>query len=312
MPAADMPDLARVLAFYEVARSGSVRIAAARLGRSQPAVSHRLRLLARELGFEPFELVGRRLVLTPAGRELFGRVERIVALARELTADRARTASGELRGRVRIGTLPTVAAHLLPEPFAALLRRHRTLGVTASLALSDVLGDQLRSGALDVALFVGAKHTEGFSLELLGRDRLVVVTTPPRARRSRAAPPTTRELREQRYLGWGGVGDETFDAAHAWATANGCIRETTPFIPSIATLREMVARGAGWTLLPRYTVADDVGAGRLVAHAPAGLAHSMQFLLARRAGQPDSPALDAVLGMLRDATSSLRAVKARR
>lgn len=310
MEHADLPDLARILAFYEVARSGSVGGAAARLGRSQPAVSHRLRLLARELGFEPFELVGRRLVLTPAGHDLFGRVERIVALARELTPDRARSASGDLRGRVRIGTLPTVAADLLPRPFASLLGRHRTLGVTASLALADVLAGQLRSGALDVALFVGARHTEGFALELLGRDRLVVVTKASRARRT----PTTRELREQRYLGWGGTGDETFDAAHAWATANRCILDTTPFVPSIATLRRMVALGAGWTLLPHYTVAEDVTAGRLVAHAPVGLTHSIQFLLARRVGQPNSPALAAVLAMLRDATSSLRrkrAVKAR-
>jgi DNA-binding transcriptional LysR family regulator len=299
----DLPDLGRVLAFYEVARTGSVGAAALRLGRSQPAISHRLRGLARELGVEPFELVGRRLVLTPAGRELFGRVEHIVALARDLAPDRAGVR--ELRGRVRVGTLPTVAAHLLPRPFSALLARHPTLGVTAALALSDVLSERLRSGDLDVALFVGAKHTAGFALELVGRDRLVLVTAPSRGRRRTPAKLSAADLRGRRYLGWGGVGDETFDAAHAWATANGCIDETTPFVPNIAMLREMVALDAGWTLLPRYTVADEVAAGRIVAHEPAGLTHSMEFLVARRRGQPDNPALGAVLAMLREATATL-------
>ena len=62
--------LARFESFYEVARLGSVGSAARALGRSQPAISHRLRALQDELGVELFEKVGRTLQLTEAGQRL--------------------------------------------------------------------------------------------------------------------------------------------------------------------------------------------------------------------------------------------------
>jgi len=252
---------------------------------------------------EPFERVGRRLVLTPAGRELFGRFERVVALARELFPEAPGSESGELCGRVRYGTLPAVSAHLVAQPLARLLANKPGLGITVTLGLADVLAAQLRSGALDVVLFVGARHTEGLALELLGEDRLVAAMAPRLAPRTRGVIRAT-ELRSRRYLAWGGLGDETFDAAHAYATSGRFVGETTPFVPNIETLRELATSGAGWTLLPSYTVARDVRERRLVALRPVGLAHRIPFFLGSRQAQPPSPALGAVSTMLREATAS--------
>ena len=66
----DPIDLVLLQTFHEVARLGSVTGAAKQLGRSQPAVSHRLRALEAELGVPLFEKVGRRLKLTDYGRRL--------------------------------------------------------------------------------------------------------------------------------------------------------------------------------------------------------------------------------------------------
>jgi DNA-binding transcriptional LysR family regulator len=81
--------------------------------------------------------------------------------------------------------------------------------------------------------------------------------------------------------------------------------DTTPFIPNSETLRELVACGAGWTLLPSYTVRRAVSTRRIVALKPAGLDHRIPFLLARRPGQPGSRALRAVTDMLRAATANM-------
>jgi DNA-binding transcriptional LysR family regulator len=182
-----------------------VRDAAKRLARSQPAISHRLRLLSEELGIQPFERVGRRLVLTPTGRELFTRVERVVVLAREALGGQSLEDDADERGRVHLGTLPAVSAHLVAEPLAKLLRAHPGLGVTATLALADVLASQLRAGALDVALFVGARHTESFQLDHLADDRFVAAVAPSLApvRRGVVKPSQLRALSSH---AWGGLG----------------------------------------------------------------------------------------------------------
>ncbi len=63
--------LPQLAAFEAVARLGSCSRAAAELHLSQPAISGLLRKLADSLGVSLFQQVGRRLVLTSAGEELF-------------------------------------------------------------------------------------------------------------------------------------------------------------------------------------------------------------------------------------------------
>src|SRR5262245_38553035 len=118
-PPLDAFSPARFQTFYEVARLGSVARAAASLGRSQPAISHRLRALQDELGVELFEKVGRTLRLTEAGRRLRDVCADFVSWSRVLHAAVADDATPT--GRVTIGTLPTVASNLLVEPIANLL-----------------------------------------------------------------------------------------------------------------------------------------------------------------------------------------------
>ena len=63
-------DLRRLRTFVTVAEQGSVSKAALRLHISQPGLSRQLQELQHELGIRLFDRVGRRLVLTPEGRQL--------------------------------------------------------------------------------------------------------------------------------------------------------------------------------------------------------------------------------------------------
>ena len=63
-------DLRRLRTFVTVAEQGSVSKAALSLHISQPGLSRQLQELQHELGIRLFDRVGRRLVLTPEGRQL--------------------------------------------------------------------------------------------------------------------------------------------------------------------------------------------------------------------------------------------------
>ena len=67
-------DLKRLRTFVAVAEHGTVSKAAAVLNITQPALSRQIGSLEHEFGFALFERSGRRLLLTPRGEQLLGRL----------------------------------------------------------------------------------------------------------------------------------------------------------------------------------------------------------------------------------------------
>ena len=90
---------------------------------SQPSVSVRIRQLERELGVKLFEQLGKRVVLTEAGRMLEPYARRVVA-----AMDDARNAIDEFqgleRGSMRIGASTTPGMYLIPKTIAHFKRRY--------------------------------------------------------------------------------------------------------------------------------------------------------------------------------------------
>jgi DNA-binding transcriptional LysR family regulator len=87
----DTLDLKRLRAFQLVATNGSLRVAAVRLKQSIPAISGKIRKLEQELGFDLFERLPNRLVLTLAGERFLREVDGIF--------ERAEQALGTLQER---------------------------------------------------------------------------------------------------------------------------------------------------------------------------------------------------------------------
>lgn len=99
----DSFDLKRLQAFQLVARHGNLRLAAARLNQTIPAVSSRLKRLEHELGVKLFERLPNRLVLTEVGRHFLGEVEAVLQRAERALASLT-GASASPGGRLTIST----------------------------------------------------------------------------------------------------------------------------------------------------------------------------------------------------------------
>lgn len=296
-------DLDKLQAFYAVTQLGGVGPAARALGRSQPAISHRLRALADGLGVPLFEKVGRQLRPTPAGAALAERCAALFSLARDLPA--AIRVDDAIRGRVSIGTYATIASHVLVPLLEPLLASHPDLSLRFVFELATPLLERLRRGDLDVVLIAaGLRATEGLEVHALASDRMVAVATPgflpPRA-------PRLAALRTTRYLAWHG-NDESYAKVQAWAEANALVGDTTLVVPHLESLRRLALRGVGWAVLPRYAAAEDLAAGRLVDLKPKGLDATLDFHLVTRAKAVPTAAVRAVRHVLERARpGSLRA-----
>ncbi|MBK1786973.1 LysR family transcriptional regulator [Prauserella cavernicola] len=133
--------------------AGSFTAAAAELLHAQSSLSRTVLDVERRLGVPLFERTTRRLVPTAEGREF-------VALARstlDTFAANLRHFTGFLdgeRGRVRVATLPSLAATLLPPVVSAYQRQRPEVELSIEDALSAEVLDRVRSGAVDFAVAV--------------------------------------------------------------------------------------------------------------------------------------------------------------
>jgi DNA-binding transcriptional LysR family regulator len=143
-------DLLRLRSFVESARLGSFAAAADALGYTAPAVSQHVAHLENELQCELLMRGARGVELTPPGRELLGRAERLLADVQVATLA-VREAAGHVRS-LRVGAFPSAAQRLVPEALARLRAQHTDLELSLMhFEPPDGLA-QLASGQVDVVL----------------------------------------------------------------------------------------------------------------------------------------------------------------
>lgn len=245
-------DLNLLHTFRAFVVAGSVDRAARALGRSQPAISTRLRHLERELGMKLFERVGRRLHLTAAGRELDRELALLfVGLVR--VVDLVRAAPGPRQ--YRIGALPTVGVYLVAPALAWVRGRHPHARFDVQMGpVPDQLHD-LAAGSIDAVAGVGRPPSTGAVVTTLGDARPVLV--------ARAADPLlrgsavpARALIDRDLLVFGRTGDDFFDFVADWIDRHALARRVVIEVAHIQMLKALVLSGAGVAILPSYTIVE--------------------------------------------------------
>ena len=147
-------------AFVAVAETGGFTAAGERLGRTQSAVSVRIRRLEEALGRRVFARTSRSLALTRDGELLLGYARRLLELHEETVR---RFAEPEVAGELRLGVAEYFVPEHLPEVLARFARVHPRVHIEVRVGLSLDLVPAVENGSLDLAI---AKREEG---ELRGR-----------------------------------------------------------------------------------------------------------------------------------------------
>lgn len=133
------------------ARAGTLTAAAQVLNVSQPAVSKTLAGLETRLGGRLFDRTGRRLALTPLGEALLPRAIALAQQSADLVAQARAWREGQA-GALTLGAGPAVAFQLLPAALAAYYRGGRKVRLRVVPGASEHLIEQVRRGALDLAV----------------------------------------------------------------------------------------------------------------------------------------------------------------
>ncbi len=166
-------DIDRARTFLAIVHTGSFLRAAERLHVTQTTVSARIRTLEDELGRRLFVRNRNGARLTAAGSE-FERFAQMFVQVWEGARQQLAVPSGR-DGVVSLGAELSLWSPLLVEWMAEMRRRQPRLAVRAHVGIPDRLIEDLRTGALDVALLYAPQLLPGFKVELLREEHLVLV-----------------------------------------------------------------------------------------------------------------------------------------
>jgi DNA-binding transcriptional LysR family regulator len=162
-----------------VAATGNFTRAAKQCLVVQSALSHQIAALERELGAKLFARTSRRVALTPAGEAFLPAARACLEAADRAAADAA-AATGEIRGRLTVGIIPTVTGIDLPSVLHDFLRAHPRVRIALRSAGSDDLAAGIRAGEVDVAVLGLPESVKprGVRYRVLNRDHHVAVLAP--------------------------------------------------------------------------------------------------------------------------------------
>jgi LysR family transcriptional regulator for metE and metH len=246
----------------QVARTESVTRAADLLNVTQSAVSHQLRELEDRLGTPLFVRSGRRMLLTPAGRLLVDAADDVldtIARAESQVEQIARHAAGELR----VCTHCYTGYSWLPAIVAGLRRRYPAfaLQIVPEYTVDPIAA--LLDARLDLALMNDESDDRRLRYRELFDDEHVAVV--PASHRWAARPFVTPDeiAAEPLYLFSRSI-ENSFVVRHI-LRPSGLAPAHVTYLQLPEGIIEMVKAGMGATVLPKWSIVNNLAAGGIAA-----------------------------------------------
>jgi DNA-binding transcriptional LysR family regulator len=308
-------ELRQVETFRAVAEELSFSRAAAKLGYVQSSVSAQVSALERELGVPLFDRLGRRIALTDAGEVMFTYSGELLALAeqtREAVVD-AGVGSGEVTGSLTVSAPETLLTYRLPKLLALFHERHPKVRLSVRpSAIGRLVGTARKAveeGRVDVAFVLDEPFGErarpaDLAVEILIAEEVTVIA--PTSHALASAPTVLPQgLRGETVLlpeapesgcAYRGQFERQLGSA-------GVVPPETMEFQSIEAVKQCVAAGMGFSVLPSVAVGAELKAGMLAA-LQWGEPFEVLTQMSWHEDRWKSPALRAFLEVAREVFSS--------
>ncbi|MBM7169272.1 LysR family transcriptional regulator [Streptomyces sp. G44] len=248
-------DLQQMRYVLAVAETENFTRAAERCHVVQSALSHQVARLEKELGARLFERTSRRVRLTAAGEAFLPAARQALEAAERAKAEVA-AASGEIRGKLAVGSIPTVAAVDLPAVLRDYHLRYPQVRISLRVSSSERLVEQVRDGVLDAA-FLGVQpgyRPQGVRDRELAHGQHVAVVAPGHPLATEDEVELSR-LVEESFVDFAEGSAARAQSDEAFAAA-GLRREVAFEVSGVELMARMVRHGLGIALLPSTFAAE--------------------------------------------------------
>ena len=157
-----------------IADAGTMTAAADRLCLTQSALSHQLRDIERRVGTPFFVRLGRRMVLTAAGRRVLDTARRVIGEV-ERAEDDLRRLAGRTDGSIRVCTECNTGYHWLGPLLASFRRKHPRVTVHVAAEATGAPVRALLDGRVDLAILIDPARDKRLRLRPLFGDEMIAI-----------------------------------------------------------------------------------------------------------------------------------------
>ena len=244
--------LATMRVFAVVAETGSIRLAAERLGRTASAVSEKLKQFEHEVGAPLFES-GRKSRLTAVGSFVQGQVRDLLShVDRKLATLQAY--SHNAIGRIDIAVVPSIATTILPGAIGRFRGQWPAVEITARDADSRSVADMVQSGTVELGIASMAAERRAIRFTPLFDEPLGIVCRRDDPLHAAMAD----DDRPKSLCNWSALSGRTFLTNAIFDTSRIALPAHPAHAPivvyNVLSLLALVRANIGITILPRLTV----------------------------------------------------------
>lgn len=246
--------------FLAVAEERSFSRAAARLHRTQPAVSQAIAKLEGELGEVLFDRSSRDGTLTDAGEVLREYAAKLLNLRGEASGALAELRSLH-RGRLNLAANEYTCLYLLPL-LDAFRRQNPRIKLAVQRTLASRISDEVLIHSVELGVLSFRPEDAQLKSTVVYRDELAFVVNPRHAL-AREEKVSIRQLGAQNFIAHNVASPQRQKVIQAFK------KHKTPLqmgveLPSLEAIKRFVEMGNGVALVPGLTVRPELESGALV------------------------------------------------
>lgn len=251
--------------FIAVAEREHVTQAAKALNLTQSATSAAVAALETRYATKLFDRVGRRIILTQAGKLFLVEAKSVVAraeAAEKVLADLA----GLERGSLTIGASQTAGNYWLPAIVHAYKSRFPGIAVTLQIGNTETVSTDVGAGIADLGFIEGEIDDPTLSVTPVADDEMVLVVAPSHPLAKRSLRPVSQITQASWVVREVGSGTRAvLESAVSKLGIDMRDLDIALELPSNEAVRGAVEAGSGITIISKLVVAASLKAKTLVA-----------------------------------------------
>lgn len=291
-------NLIQLETFRRLAREENFTRTAEALNVTQPAVTQHVRALQEHFRVKLVDLVGRKTVLTDAGRFLAARADTVLgsvtALEREMR-EFADVRSGELR----IGATVTIGTYALPDLVARFRAAYPAVHLFVEVENTDAMARAVKLGRVSLALVEGPLSDDELDIEAYADDELVAISPVAHPLARRRGTLRIADLSDVPFV-FREEGSGTRVQVERAMREVGVVPNIALTLPSGEGIVRAVELGIGIAIVSRLVADGPIAAGRVARLKLRDISFQRTFRIVRMRSLTPSPAAVSLINLVRD------------
>ncbi|WP_082232819.1 LysR family transcriptional regulator [Halobacillus massiliensis] len=246
-------ELRHLITFKTIVETGGFKKTADELGYAQSSITAHIKEIEKELGYPLFDRLGKKIELTQKGRQFHPYAIEIIDLyskSKEIIKG-----GNDPSGKLVVGASESVMIYWLPKIIRKFMKDYPKVELVIKPIHYTKLSEQLKSGEFDLALLVENAAWDPIDLlvEKVVEDKLLLV---------RSSSPFRAEtmLFPEYSCSWRFLFEE-------YLKSEGKEDALKIELPSIEAIKQCVLAGLGTSMLPQFTIKEELENKELYGHS---------------------------------------------